>query len=311
MSWKRWLPLALKFLVSAGLIAYLLERIGIGEAAQRARGISSTTLAIVLALCVSYVGVSTVRWLVVLRALGERPAPMEAARIMFVSAFFNQFLPTSVGGDVMRIWEAYRRGLGLAATVDSVLVERAAYIASVSLVAASGATAWDDGSLPAGAVLGLWTVFAAALVLCALLAFVDRVPARLLPAALAGGASRLAADARLLYAKPAAVATVVVTALLNQALVILAVLAVAQSLDVPLQPIACVALMPAVILVASLPISIAGWGVREYAMVTGFGYAGVPASAALVFSLVVALGHMTASLPGGLFWLARSRRNLD
>jgi hypothetical protein len=62
-----------------------------------------------------------------------------------------------------------------------------------------------------------------------------------------------------------------------------------------------------------LPVSVAGWGVRELAMVSAFGYAGVPNADALLMSLCFGLLILTISLPGGLLWLvtARSTAPLD
>jgi hypothetical protein len=62
-----------------------------------------------------------------------------------------------------------------------------------------------------------------------------------------------------------------------------------------------------------LPVSVAGWGVRELAMVSAFGYVGVPDADALLMSLCFGLLILTISLPGGLLWLvtARSTAPLD
>ena len=64
----------------------------------------------------------------------------------------------------------------------------------------------------------------------------------------------------------------------------------------------CILLVPPVILVTVVPISIAGWGVREGAMVVAFGFIGVPASAAFAVSVLFGLTLAAASLPGSLIW---------
>ena len=70
----------------------------------------------------------------------------------------------------------------------------------------------------------------------------------------------------------------------------------------------CLVLVPPVILVSVLPISMAGWGVREGAMITALGFAGVGSTDALVLSIAFGLVILTLSLPGGVLWLIRSRR---
>ena len=64
----------------------------------------------------------------------------------------------------------------------------------------------------------------------------------------------------------------------------------------------CVLLVPPVILITVVPVSIAGWGVREGAMVVAFGFLNVPANAAFAVSVLFGLTLAVASLPGSLFW---------
>jgi len=74
----------------------------------------------------------------------------------------------------------------------------------------------------------------------------------------------------------------------------------AMQLDITLRD--CVLLVPPVILITVVPVSIAGWGVREGAMVVAFGFINVPASAAFAVSILFGLTLAAASLPGSLLW---------
>ena len=65
----------------------------------------------------------------------------------------------------------------------------------------------------------------------------------------------------------------------------------------------CLVLVPPVVLVATLPISIAGWGAREVAMITLFGLIGIPATQATALSVLFGLSTLLIALPGGLLWL--------
>ena len=59
-----------------------------------------------------------------------------------------------------------------------------------------------------------------------------------------------------------------------------------------------------VILVASLPISIAGWGVRETAMVLAFSYAGLAESDGLIVSILYGAATLAVGVIGGIVWAA-------
>src|ERR1700757_2077051 len=56
-------------------------------------------------------------------------------------------------------------------------------------------------------------------------------------------------------------------------------------------------------LIQLLPISLAGWGVREAVLVVALAPFGVPAEAALATSVLLGLCLIASSLPGGLIWL--------
>ena len=61
--------------------------------------------------------------------------------------------------------------------------------------------------------------------------------------------------------------------------------------------------MPLASLLMTVPISIAGWGVREGVMIIGFGFLGVTPESALAISLLYGLIMLVISLPGVVIWL--------
>ena len=75
------------------------------------------------------------------------------------------------------------------------------------------------------------------------------------------------------------------------------------ALRVDLNIIDCFVLIPPVILITTIPISIAGWGVREGAMVAVLAYAGISEGDAFILSLLLGISILIASLPGGLIWI--------
>ncbi len=67
-------------------------------------------------------------------------------------------------------------------------------------------------------------------------------------------------------------------------------------------------LVPPVILITVIPISIAGWGLREGAMVAAFSYAGLPQSDGLMVSLLLGASLMVIGIIGGLVWMVTTTR---
>jgi len=79
---------------------------------------------------------------------------------------------------------------------------------------------------------------------------------------------------------------------------------VGSALDVP----QALFLLPPVILISAIPISIAGWGLREGAMVAAFAYAGLPEGDGFIVSLLIGVSQFLIGAAGGLVWITSSDR---
>jgi hypothetical protein len=62
-------------------------------------------------------------------------------------------------------------------------------------------------------------------------------------------------------------------------------------------------LLPPVMLIAAFPVSIAGWGVREFSMVAAFGFAGLAQGDGLMISLLTGLVQLVSGVIGGVMWI--------
>ena len=92
-------------------------------------------------------------------------------------------------------------------------------------------------------------------------------------------------------------------------LTVVAAWCAARSVAADLTLLSALFLVLPVVLVAVVPISIAGWGVREGAMVAAFDYAGLAASDGLIVSLLFGAGYLVLGIAGGLVWVTRQEKN--
>src|SRR2546430_2092721 len=77
---------------------------------------------------------SALRWHVVLAAETTSPGPWTLLKIVLVGLFFNQVLPSGVGGDAVRAWRCHRLGIGVAAAIRSLVLDRVSgYLVQVVL----------------------------------------------------------------------------------------------------------------------------------------------------------------------------------
>ena len=150
---NRRLRIALTLVVSGLAFTYLVVKIDVHETARIIRDASPLWVATSICVILMMVFPMAWRWGLLLRAreISERFAWL--LRAYFVSLAVGQLLPTSVGGDASRIYEATRRHRGQGATIAaSVLVERALG-GTVTLLLAAVGFLLAIGRYPIGAYL--------------------------------------------------------------------------------------------------------------------------------------------------------------
>jgi len=231
------------------------------------------------------------------------PGPWTLLKIVLVWLFFNQVLPSGFGGDAVRAWRCHRLGIGVAAAIRSLVLDRVGgYFVLVALFAA-GLPALlpvlPDARQRYGAVVLLGVA------LCGLLALflIDYLPRGLWRFRLVAEFAALSREGRRLLARPARSVAILGLGTATVGLTILAFMLVADSLGVDLSFGSWVVIVPPVGLIQLVPISLAGWGVRELGFVVVLAGFGVPAEAALTTSLLVGLCLIVVGLPGGVLWL--------
>src|SRR6185503_17358202 len=126
-----------KAIVSIGLLALLFSRVDVSRLWGVARKASLGWLAFALLLYLAMLLASALRWGVLLRAQHVRLPFSFLTQSFLVATFFNNFLPSNIGGDVIRIAKA-AGSKTLATTV--VLIDRGLGVLGLALIAATGAT---------------------------------------------------------------------------------------------------------------------------------------------------------------------------
>lgn len=300
---KRWASLALKILLTAAAVWYLQQKVDLRAAWEVCKTISPWWLGAAIGLLGVQVFVCGGRWKLVLWALRSHLPFFQAVELFVIGNFFGQVLPGAVGGDAVRIWKTHQAGLSLKTSVNSVLLERVVTVFGlVVLVAATQPLLLDRLSATTGAwVFPALTV--AGLIGMVVLTLLDRLPAALTHLRIVRGFMALAADSRLLFLKPKHALPTLILTVFGHVNLALVVWALGRGIGAPVTALDCIVLVPPVVLVATLPISIAGWGVRENMMVLMFSSIGVAHEQSAAMSLLFGVASVVISLPGGLFWL--------
>ena len=302
---KHWLGLTFKLALSVFLIWFLLDNIDIESATAKLTEVSLPLVFLSCLVIAFQLVLATFRWQAVLRAIHAPLKFLKSFQIVYIGAFFNQALPSSVGGDAVRIYTAYKSGLTLSSSINGIVLERVASVLGlVLLVLIYQPFLFDrfDDAIP------LWlfpSLMAAGLMGVAFMMVFNDLPAQLQRWRVLRFMAYLSADTRLVFLQPTHTLKVMALTVIGHINVSFSVWILGLSLGLgdQLGLFDCLILIPPVLLVTVLPISIAGWGVREGAMVTALGLIGVSAESALVLSILFGLAAIAASLPGGLIWL--------
>jgi hypothetical protein len=293
---------ALRWGVTLALLAYAISRLSADQIAEIASWNSVALLLAASAVLLMVVGLNTVRWLLVARICRVQMPWWRSFQWTMIGHFFNQIFPSSIGGDVVRGILAGRGIDDMGGAFSSIALERIVGVVALLTLIAIGQplliARLHDRSLShvalAAILLSLCTLVAAFV----LVRFVGNRRSGHLQAAahrFAGDASRLAASPLL-----TALALLVSFVMHGSNLVLTAVVANHLGADVSLLDVLLV--VPTIILIASLPISIGGWGVREAALAVGFSGLGQPASVAVATSLIIGLANLVSALPGAAAW---------
>jgi glycosyltransferase 2 family protein len=290
-------------LVTGALLALVASRVDWSAAADRLAEGSWAWFGAAVAVLFASQAIAALRWRLLLDGAElERPV-FAVLRAYLVGVFANNFLPTSVGGDFTRAWLVARGGPPLVRALLSVVVDR--FMALWCLVAVAWlALAADPSSVPGDLATALLLVSGAGLAASALLIWFSlrggRSLARRLPERVLGWARETRATLRLYRAQPRMLALVALLGLLFQALAVLAVWMVARAIDLHPSFALLAVVAPLVLLITLVPISIAGFGVREGGMVLLLGAAGYSATEATLLSLVGVAALVLSSLPGAV-----------
>ena len=300
---KKTLFFIMKFAISAILIWFIAFNFDLGAAVERYKDIKFFyLLGAIIILAVLLVN-NTARWIIVLNAIKADLPFRIAIKIIYISIFFNQTLPSTIGGDAYKIYLARKTGIDLKSAINGVMLERAvALLGLILLVILSQpfllARIGDD---PVKYLFPALTVMA--LVGIVGLMLLDRLPKDLQTWRTIGGLVHLASDTKRLFLSPQYACKAIFLGISGNILLAMSAYLTFRALSVEVSILDCLVLMPPVILFTTLPISIAGWGVREGAMVGAFAFVGILEGDAFVVSVLFGLINIIFALPGGLLWL--------
>jgi uncharacterized membrane protein YbhN (UPF0104 family) len=311
---RQYALMALKLAVSVALLALLFSRIDVARLWTSVRHASVPWLLVALSVYALNVLAATWRWHLLLAAQDVQVRRRTLLGSFLVALFFNNFLPSNIGGDVVRISDTARaaRSKTLAATV--VLVDRGIGLMGLVLVAAMGATIAENSRHVSTPIWPSW-LWAGFLVGAAAAAPAVLAPAgfgRLLqpltvfhPEWVGSRIEKLTAVLARFRDRPTALAACFAGAIIVQATIVVFYVIVAYALHLNMAFLDLAVIVPMSFVVQMLPLSVNGFGVREATFALYFQRVGQPLESALLVSLVPTALIMLFSLGGAAVYVSR------
>jgi len=131
---RRILLSTVKILISLALLYLALRKVNLSELASRINIASLGWIALAIAMTVLQIYVGVLRWREVSVECGAPLGAMQAMRFNMIGAFFNQTLPSSIGGDAVRLWLVARGGAGWRAATYSIFCDRAIGLIALAII---------------------------------------------------------------------------------------------------------------------------------------------------------------------------------
>ena len=313
-SSKRRVLFAVKLIASLAILGFVLYKADLSLVLDRMRQADPLFLALVLLTPFAGYAITSIRWQGLLRAAGAVVPFGRLYRACLTAVFFNQLLPSTVGGDVARVYAAWKSGAPRSVALSSLLVDRVIGVLAQVLVAAAIIPFLVSSTLPTavyftvgGIALAVGTLVLAVFQpsskpAALILGIVDRVPgpfakiARKLEAGFAPYRGRWGVLARAIMISLVMIVNVVLMHWL-----------IGRALGLDLSILVYLFVIPVATIVMLVPISINGIGLREAIFALLLGAYGVDKADAVALSLLAFATFLTHGILGGiLFAVARS-----
>lgn len=309
---QKTLTLLLKLAFSLAVLAFILTtQTSFREIGATLGGVSIPWLILAFSLHAFGLYASAYRWQILAAAQGDSIPMSYLAKSYLVGQFFNMFLPTRFGGDVVRIFDGSRYSRSLVKSSAIVLVERLTGIIVLFLFAALAACFRLDmaSRVPVVWVALLLGVVGLVLIGIFFLPLTARVLAALPDGRLTGNVkeklSAFRATVLFYRTQKGPFLKASLWALLLQINVICHYFLIGRALHLTIPFLDYVMFIPIVLLIQIIPITINGLGLREGSYIEIFKFYGIPAHTAVSFSFIEIVFGLIIGIVGGVIYVSR------
>jgi uncharacterized protein (TIRG00374 family) len=300
-----------KLALSAGLIWFSFSKIDSAHAFALLRTLHPAVVAAAIALLLIQHVLGGLRFHQLLVQLQTPISKLAALGNIFVGFFFSQIFISFIGGDAVRVWRLVDAKVPVANAFKSVLFDRVlGFVSLIALIMLCLPALFGIVTDHAMRTSILITVLIGIMATLAFL-LMHRLPLYLQRWRVFQITSDISTIALSISGRYAAMVYLLTMSMLIQIANVVAIYLIALGLGVDAHFVDFLVLIPPVMLLAILPISYAGWGVREGSMALALGMVGVHAEQSVAISICFGLCMIASGLPGAVLWLKTRNKTAD
>lgn len=314
---------ALKLLVSTSLVIWIVKDVDFNAVVEVLQQASIPILCLAFLLFLLGYILTAIRWRFLMSIHGVDPPLSVLVQSFMVGIFFNNLLPSTIGGDISRMYDVWRIVKDRVSAVSVILVDRFFGILALILWASLAVVVTPEIRTISVVVGPVLMILALALVVAAMIFGRPRRVALPLierlryfcargPGYLEGPVGKFLNAFGPYYKHNRVLLKALGVSLILQANVIFHFWLVAWALHIEISIFAMCAIIPCALIIMLLPISVNAIGVREVTFVYFLGFFGVSNENAVVFAWIAFLFVIAQGLLGGVvFALRRSPPDLS
>ena len=298
----------IKLLVTIILLYYLFNNADFNVITNNLSLISIDTIIIVLIYLTLQIFLTAYRLEIIFKTLNINMNYLKLLKINYIGQFFNQTLPSTIGGDAVRLLYIKNNNISWLNSVCGIFYDRYLGLLSLFLIISLFLPSISElladkllfNSILSFTISGLASVI---IVIWAnkILFFFNYSLFRKIRTVLLHGKT-------ILFSKYLTFHIFLISIAIHL-IGILAIYTLSCDFEMGLKYVDFLIIMPFVFLFSSLPISIAGWGTRESAIVYSLGLMSINSSSSLILSVTFGIMIMIAGLPGSFLLNLTKKHN--
>jgi len=314
MRFKDFFKFLVKLIISTSLIVYILKKIDLSQLPILLKEANYNWILIGVSAIVISNFLGALQWHTILKETEINISYKKSLKFYHTGLFFNNFLLSFIGGDVVRIYDISKTSGKNSSAFSTVFFDRLVGLFTLSVFALIFAC--FSGELMKSKIilvstLGFFIILAFFIMFFFFKRFAKKfqnLGEKILPKMFHQGAHDMYNNIYHFKKKKTVILKIFCISLGVQILRIMVHYFAALSLGVSVKFTYFFVMIPIILIVITIPISIGGIGVREQTAIILFGKVGITGPQAFTIEVIAYLIGIISSLPGGFMFLISKER---